>query len=330
MRGEALFPHARFAKGEWLVEAILPKALKKGDAIGVVAPASPPDLARIEKAKSLYEDMGLRVLLAPSVGKRHGYLGGTDAERVADLESMFANEDVRGVFCACGGYGTPRIVDRLNYKLIAEHPKVFWGYSDITCLHVAIHQQTGLVTFHGPMLSSDLGNSELEGTTLAGLSQIMAPRQQVFEQTRQPLHVLAEGMATGKLVGGNLTLLASMIGTPYEIDTKDTLLFIEEIEEEPYRIDRMLNQLRLAGKLDDAAGFVIGNFNGCEPKKRQHSFTLQEVLDDYFSGSGKPCISGFQIGHCSPAFSVPYGARAVLDTERKRLVVEAGVRGEGQ
>ncbi|MBM7838668.1 muramoyltetrapeptide carboxypeptidase [Alkalihalobacillus xiaoxiensis] len=308
------------------MKIVKPSLLKKGDTIGIIAPASPPELKKIHYAKTFYEKKGLKVKLAPSVGKRNGYLGGSDQERIADLEFMFKDQTIKGIFCACGGYGTPRIVDQIDYQLIKENPKIFWGYSDITCLHTAIFQRTGLITFHGPMLSSDLAVDELDAVTINGLNQVFAKTEIMINQSTQPLHTLMQGTANGPIVGGNLTLLTSLLGTPYEIDTNGSLLFIEEIEEEPYRIDRMLNQLRLAGKLDQAAGFVIGHFNQCEPKTPAKSLTLEQVIQRYLVIEGKPSVSGFQIGHCLPVKSIPLGARATLDADCKRLMIESGVK----
>lgn len=176
------------------------------------------------------------------------------------------------------------------------------------------------------MLSSDLAVDELDAVTINGLNQVFAKTEIMINQSTQPLHTLMQGTANGPIVGGNLTLLTSLLGTPYEIDTNRSLLFIEEIEEEPYRIDRMLNQLRLAGKLDQAAGFVIGHFNQCEPKTPAKSLTLEQVIQRYLVIEGKPSVSGFQIGHCLPVKSIPLGAGATLDADCKRLTIESGVK----
>lgn len=303
-----------------------PIPLKAGDTIGIIAPASPPDLGKINHAKKIYEQKGLKVKIASSVGKHYGYLGGSDQERIADLESMFLDQTIKGIFCACGGYGTPRIVDQIDYNIIKQNPKVFWGYSDITCLHTAIFQQTGLITFHGPMLSSDLAINQVDQVTLSGLEQVFSETDLVIDDSLHALQTENPGKVSGRLVGGNLTLLASLLGTPYEIDTTDSILFIEEIEEEPYRIDRMLNQLRLAGKLQRAAGFVIGHFNQCEPKTPAKSLALEEVIQQYLVIDGKPCLSGFQIGHCLPVLSIPLGSKATLDATGKGLIIESGVK----
>ncbi|WZY00440.1 LD-carboxypeptidase [Bacillus sp. FSL W7-1360] len=304
---------------------VKPRALKWGDKIGVIAPAGPPDMTKVVRAKQIYERLGLEVVFSRSLGKQDGYLAGSDEERLRDIEEMFYEPGIRGIFCARGGYGTPRIVDKLDYEMIARNPKVFWGYSDVTCLHVALHQQTGLVTFHGPMLASDLHIEPLPQVTYKGLKQILQPQVMRIDEESGPLETMIGGEVSGKLVGGNLTLLVSLLGTPYEIDTTGAILFLEEIDEEPYRVDRMLNQLRLAGKLHDAVAIVLGSFRHCDAKAPNASRSLAMVLDEYVLGSGKPALKHAQIGHCMPVHAVPYGATAHLDTNKKLLLVEAGV-----
>jgi muramoyltetrapeptide carboxypeptidase len=294
-----------------------------GDTIGVIAPASCGDNDKIAVACRFFEDLGFRICLGEAVGNKRGYLAGTDLERADDLHRMFAAKDVKAIFCVRGGYGTGRIAPLLDFELIRANPKIFWGYSDITFLLNAIFQRTGLVTFHGPMLTSDIAIEDVHPLTLETFRQLLQPQTLRYDETVSPLTVLVEGEASGRIVGGNLTLLASTIGTPFEIDTKGKLLFIEEIEEEPYRVDRMLNQLQQAGKLEDAAGFVIGDFNNCEPVKRKGaSLTLEEVFDDYLIPAGKPVLSGFRIGHCSPNLAIPIGAMGRINTFEKSFTIE--------
>ncbi|WCK55569.1 LD-carboxypeptidase [Aneurinibacillus sp. Ricciae_BoGa-3] len=304
---------------------IKPAALKRGDTVGVVAPAGWPDREKARKAESFFTELGLHVQFGQSLDRKRGYLAGTDQERADELHRMFADKHIRAIFCACGGYGTARVADRLNYDLIAVNPKIFWGYSDITFLHTAIYQKTGLVTFHGPMLASDLAN-DISGPTRDGFRQLFEPQKRTYsDQTGRPFTVLVEGAVSGMLVGGNLTLIVSTLGTPYEIDTKGKLLLIEDVDEEPYRVDRMLNQLRLAGKLRDAAGIILGDFCNCAPSRRGESLTLEQVFADHIVSVGKPTVMGLNIGHCSPHFSVPLGVHAALDTAARTLAMDAGV-----
>lgn len=303
---------------------ITPKRLKKGDTIGIVAPASPPDLESLTRSFTFLENLGLNWKIGEHVNDTHGYLAGTDDNRLADLEAMFADPSIDGIICAGGGYGSARFADRIDYQLIQENPKIFWGFSDITYLHTAIANFTDLITFHGPMLASCVGQETFHDLSAKMFQQLFEPMELHYSEDISPLETLSAGVASGELTGGNLSLLASSIGTKYEIDTKGRLLLIEDVGEEPYCIDNLLNQLRLAGKLSDAAGIVIGDFAKATPKK-DTSLTLQEVLKHYTKDLGKPVVSGFKIGHCEPHFAVPLGAKARLDADSKTLTILPGV-----
>ncbi|MFC7063849.1 S66 peptidase family protein [Halobacillus seohaensis] len=302
-----------------------PKRLHPGQTVGVIAPASPPNLKHLHQSIPFLNELGLHVKIAPHVTSTYGYLAGTDKERVYDLHMMFADRDVDAIICAGGGYGTSRIADSINYKLIKQNPKIFWGYSDITYLHTAIQKKTGLVTFHGPMLSSDVGKEHFDSFSKSMFHQLFQPTLLHYTDAISPLNVISDGVATARLVGGNLSLLVNSIGSPYEIETKDKLLFIEDVGEEPYRIDSFLSQLKLSGKLDEAAGIVVGDFNDAEPKKRNESLTLDQVLHHYFANLDIPVLSGFKIGHCLPHFAVPLGSKATLSSLTASLTIEAGV-----
>ncbi|PLR81718.1 MULTISPECIES: S66 peptidase family protein [Bacillus] len=304
---------------------IKPKRLDKGDTVGVIAPASPPNEENLRRGLSFLEELGLTIKLGKHLFKRNGYLAGSDHDRLEDLHAMFADQQVKAVFCACGGYGTARIADQINYQIISDNPKVFWGYSDITFLHAAIHQLTGLVTFHGPMLASDIGNDDSHPVSRELFRQLFQPELLNYSEQHSRLKTLVAGSARGPLVGGNLSLLTSTMGTPFEVDTKGKLLLIEDINEEPRSIDRMLNQLKMAGKLDDAAGFIVGDFKNCLPE-REDSLTLEEVVNHYIAAAGKPALSGFMIGHCSPNLSLPLGCTAHMDADQKKLSIESGIQ----
>lgn len=304
---------------------VAPRKLERGDAVGVIAPASPPVAERLDKAVEYLKELGLRVKLGRAVGKRCGYLAGTDEERVNDLHEMFQDPDVKAVICACGGYGTGRIAERIDYDIIRNHPKIFWGYSDITFLHIAIQQCTGMITFHGPMLSSDIGKEDVHPLTKRSFQQLFHSMTLSLTEDVSPLETIVKGKAKGRLIGGNLALLVTTLGTPFEIDTREKLLFIEDIDEEPYRIDRMLNHLKMAGKLSDAAGVLLCDFHDCIPKKRDESLMLKDIIQDYIVPEGKPALSGFKIGHSSPNNAIPIGAEGVLDADKKQLVIEPGV-----
>ncbi|MFT8320293.1 MAG: LD-carboxypeptidase [Bacillus sp. (in: firmicutes)] len=298
--------------------------LQKGDTVAVIAPASPPNKENLERGIAFLEKLGLKVKLGNHLFHQYGYLAGSDQQRLADFHWAFTDKEIKGVFCACGGYGTARIAEEIDYSIIASNPKMFWGYSDITYLHLAIYKKTGLSTFHGPMLSSDIGSSSCE-TTNAMFRQLFEPQKISYTEEYSPLETLVEGNASGVVIGGNLSLIASTLGTPVEVDTKSKIVLIEDVNEEPRSIDRMLNQLQSAGKLRDAAGFIIGDFHQCE-SKREKSLTLKEVIDTYITQQGKPALKGFKIGHCSPNIAVPLGVQADLYASTKKVILETGVQ----
>ncbi|MRH43953.1 LD-carboxypeptidase [Aquibacillus halophilus] len=303
---------------------ILPKRITRGDTVGVIAPASPPNYENLQKGITFLQSLGLHVKVGERLKSTYGYLAGTDQERIDDLHSMFADQSVKAVICACGGYGTARISDKLNYRLIANNPKIFWGYSDITYLHTAINQETGLVTFHGPMISSDLAKKDFDQLSKQMFLQLFEPTQIIYTEQLSSLQVVAKGETVAEIIGGNLTLITSTLGTRYEVNTKGKILLIEDVDEAPYRIDSMLNQLQLAGKLDDAAGIVIGNFKHAVAKNELPSLSLDQVLDTYFANLSKPVMKGFNIGHCIPNIAIPLG-KAKLSTNDKKLIIAPGV-----
>ncbi|MEH7443740.1 LD-carboxypeptidase [Bacillus sp. JJ1122] len=303
---------------------VKPERLKKGDTVGVIAPASPPNKENLERGLKFFAELGLNYKLGKSLYLKYGYLAGSDEERLADLHEMFQDDEVKGIICAGGGYGTARIASAIDYKVISRNPKIFWGYSDITFLHTAIRQQGGLVTFHGPMIASDIGKEDSSVISKDQFKQLFHPKELRYTDTISELDELVSGKAEGALVGGNLSLLSSTMGTKFEIDTAGKILVIEDINEEPRAVDRMLNQLYMAGKLQESAGILVGDFNNCVPE-RELSLTLDEVLDHYIKLAGRPALKGFNMGHCSPHIAVPFGTRAQMDTASKTLIVESGI-----
>ena len=304
---------------------IKPERLKKGDTVGIIAPASPPNKENLERGLKFIEEIGLNYKLGKSLYQEFGYLAGSDEERLADLHEMFLDDEVKGIICAGGGYGTGRIASAIDYETINKNPKIFWGYSDITFLHTAIRQQAGLVTFHGPMIASDLGKEDANLISKEQFLQLFSPAELRYTTELSLLEEMIAGKAKGELVGGNLSLLASTMGTSYEIDTFGKILLIEDINEEPRAVDRMLNQLYMGGKLQGAAGIIVGDFNNCVPE-RELSLSLDEVLDHYIKLAGKPAMKGFKMGHCSPHIAVPFGTEAQMDTDTKTLIVESGIK----
>ncbi|MGM9923209.1 MAG: LD-carboxypeptidase [Bacillus sp. (in: firmicutes)] len=304
---------------------VKPRMLKKGDVVGVIAPASPPDQESLQRALGYIENLGLQVKLGEHVFSEYGYLAGKDEERLSDLHAMFADCEVKAIISACGGYGTGRIASYIDYGLIRCNPKIFWGYSDLTFLHTAIRQCSGLVTFHGPMLASDFGKPDFQEITSRYFQQLFHNHDIIYDESISPIETPVAGRAEGQLVGGNLCLLTSTLGTRFEIETDGKILFIEDVNEEPRSVDRMLNQLYMAGKLNNIEGLVIGDFQNCVPGNRTQTLTLDEVLGHYAALINKPTLKGLKMGHCSPHISVPLGTNAVLCTEHKHLIVESGL-----
>jgi len=305
---------------------IKPKRLCPGDTIGVIAPASPGDPELTMAGVQWLEDQGFRVQLGMSVHQTHGYLAGPDAIRAADINAMFASPDIAGIMCLRGGYGTMRLLNLLDYNIIRAHPKVFVGYSDITALHTSIGQRTGLVTFHGPMAASDMGKGVSDYTWDYLFRAITTP-QPLGPISNPPLspspEFIVPGTAQGYLTGGNLSLIAATLGTPYEIDTHGKILCLEEVGESPYRIDRMLTQLLLAGKLQAAAGIVFAVCAGCDADTEHPDFTVEEVLQDRLGDLNKPVLYNLHFGHTVDKATLPLGVMAELATGGLEIIETA-------
>jgi len=307
------------------------KKLKIGDTIGLIGPSGAVRMeGAIERAVETIRRAGFRVKLGESCGKKYGYLSGTDELRARDVNAMFMDDEVDAIICLRGGYGTTRMLDRLDYEAIAAHPKIFVGLSDITAMHIAMLEKSGLCTFQGPMPMSDW-LEDMHPFTYAGLMKVAgcaAPAGELVNHPDYPARrMINPGRAEGMLVGGNLMLITSLLGTPYELDTKGRILFIEEIDEHTYCIDRMLTQLRLAGKFEDCAGVVFGDFNHCEIEFKDYAFTIEEIIRDVVAPSGKPIFMGLQSGHCVPKLTLPFGTRCRIDADACTLtVLESAVR----
>jgi muramoyltetrapeptide carboxypeptidase len=315
---------------------IRPHALKPGDTVGLITPStfvSDPDL--LATAERTVRYFGLNAKWGRNVKKKSGYLGGTVQERVDDLHAMFRDTEIKAVFCLRGGYGSAQLLDRIDYELIRANPKIFIGYSDITAMHLAIHKKTGLTTFHGPVVLSHFSQYTQNQFRAAlfetkPIGSVTNPPESNALRPDHTLRTVRPGKARGRLTGGNLTLISTTMGTPYEIDTRGRIVFLEDVDEEPYRIDRMLTQLRLAGKLDAAAGIIFGECSDCKPKDYKPSFnstfTLGEILDNILGDLKIPVLAGLTIGHTDDQLTLPIGVMAALDTEKGELVMEeAGV-----
>lgn len=312
------------------MELLKPPALRRGDLIGLVSPASTiADTSRIDRAVRYLESLGYRVRIGDHATSVHGYLAGTDSDRAADLHAMFADRAVRAIVAIRGGYGTPRLLPYLNYGLIRRNPKILAGYSDLTALELAIWRKTGLITFHGPMAGVDLAGAPDPFTEEMFWAMLSTKKRRGPLAIPEPAPVaLSPGRATGRLLGGNLALLVSLMGTPYMPDMRESVLFLEDIGEEPYRIDRMLTQLQSAGILRRAGAVLTGQFTDCEPQdKTKPSLTLGEILEETARLAGRPFLTGLPFGHESVKMTLPVGLRARVDAGSGTLeFLEAAVR----
>ncbi len=305
---------------------IKPKKLQVGDKVKIIAPAtkvSDPD--EIQKAIQILDYMKLNYEIGESLKNLEGYKTNSVKTRVNELHDAFEDNTINGIFCIRGGYGSGQILDSIDYDLISNNPKVFIGYSDITALHLSINKFSHLITFHGPVLLSSFSeytisnfNKVIFENKPAGI--LSNPNYISGIRLMYPTRTINSGIAEGCLTGGNLSLICSLMGTKYEIDTKDKILFLEDVEEEPYAIDRMLNQLRLSGKLNDCKGIIFGKCAGCDfNSSRIWDPSLGEVLDYYLKDLNKPVFYGLLIGHTSEQLTIPLGVMARLDADNCNL-----------
>ena len=301
------------------------KKLKFGDTLGFIAPSGAVRTeGAIERAVKETERMGFKVKLGESAGQKYGYLSGSDEVRARDINNMFADDEVDAIVCLRGGYGAMRILDQLDYELIARHPKIFMGFSDITALHIALLNRCDLATFHGPMAAANWADSPLDDFSRESMYRALMSTEPVGELRNPegyPRQTVNPGQAEGQLVGGNLMLIASSLGTPWEIDTKGRIIFIEEVGERTYCVDRMLTQLRLAGKFEDCAGVVFGDFADCPVEYPEFGLTLEEIIRDVVAPSGKPIFTGLRCGHCTPKLTLPFGVKCRMDADECTLTV---------
>ncbi|MCY0874953.1 MAG: LD-carboxypeptidase [Firmicutes bacterium] len=304
---------------------VRPERLRPGDTIGIIAPASPTSRDELARALAIFSTFGYPVRLGRSVHEHVGYLSGSDAVRAYDIHTMFGDDEVKAIVCLRGGYGTLRLLNLLDYSFIARHPKIFVGYSDITALHVAFSQRANLLTFHGPMVAN-----------LAARQPDMQSWHILFDLLSDPAtfptysgdtprsgdgacsFTIHEGSAQGALTGGNLSLLVSTLGTPYEVDTRDKILLIEDVDEQPYRIDRMLTQLLHAGKLHAARGILCTDFKRSETSPQQ-GWRIADVLSDRLSSVPIPAFYGLPVGHCFPNFTLPIGGLIHMDATARQV-----------
>lgn len=302
---------------------VLPDGLKPGDTIGIVSPSSAIfETEPYEIAVESMEAMGLKVKLGSHVKGRYGHLAGLDEERAEELNDMFRDSSVKAIIALRGGSGAARVVDKLDYNAIAANPKIFIGYSDITALHLAIYEKTGLVTFHGP-----LATSTWNGFAVDHFRRLLFDKEPLFmqnpsdkggllTQVNNRTRTMHLGKVRGILLGGNLSVLTGIMGSEYfPSDWDNKILYLEDVGEAIYAVDRMMSQLKLAKVLDHISGFIFGKCTDCNPGRGYGSLTLEEVLDYYIKPLGIPAFSGSMIGHIDDNFTIPNGIEAEIDAD---------------
>lgn len=302
---------------------LLPNALNKGDKIGIISPsAATADRMQFQFAKETFEALGFEVELGKNLRNRRGHLAGSDQERADDLNSMFERKDIKAVICIRGGSGAARILPLIDYQTIKKNPKPLLGYSDITALHQAIHTQTGLITFHGQN-----GTGSWNSFNVKQFENVFFKKELITYENEQikgddlvvkqnRIQTLVKGKAKGKILGGNLSVLTSISGTPYYPDFKNAILYLEEIGEDPYKVDRMMSTLRLNGTLSKIKGFIFGQCTDCNPGGGYGSLTIDDILDDYILPLNIPAYKGAMIGHIPKQFIVPNGAEVEMDADK--------------
>ena len=295
-----------------------PKPLFPGAKVALVAPASAVPENKLENALLLMKKVQLEPVLYPSCyfANRDGYLAATDAQRAKDIMDAFADPSIDGVWCIRGGYGGHRILPLLDKEIICKNRKWFGGYSDVTALHLFFNQECHMQTFHCTMPSTE---PNLDDYTLSYLKKALFGDLFGTLTYSQEITALVSGKAEGILCGGNLSLVAASLGTPWEIDTNGKILFLEDIGEKTYRVDSMLTQLRNAGKFADCAGILLGAWTDCEPEYPERTLLLPEIFRQLLVPAGKPILMDIPCGHCLPTLALPLGARVRMDADTKTI-----------
>jgi muramoyltetrapeptide carboxypeptidase len=329
--GAAVFNPLTFSKILPLDEppVIKPPRLKAGDKLAIIAPGSYISEEELQDSIKNLNQLGFETTFSEKVLLQSGYFAGTDKDRAQDLMEKFSDKRVKGIVCARGGYGCSRILPMLDYDIIRSNPKVLIGYSDITALLYGIYQKSSLISFHGPV-----GTSTFNDYSVNNFKKVLInpERKNVFpnstsgdDENVYGVTSIVKGKGKGRLVGGNLSIMVSLIGTEFDVDYSNKIIFIEEIGEEPYRVDRMLTQLIQAGKFENTAGVMMGIFRKCEGKQQDPSFsntfTLMEVLQDRLNKLKIPVVYGMSFGHVKDKFTIPFGALAELDADKQTFTL---------
>ena len=302
---------------------IKPARLAKGDVIGIAAPASPPkSVAKLSRGIHYLERLGYHVLTGKHVNDKYGYLAGPDEARANDLNELFADPRVKAIIAARGGYGANRILPYIDYDLIRRNPKIFVGYSDITALQLAIFKMTGLVTISGPMVATEFGGKfgrQAEEHFWRCLTSTQ-PLGLLKNPGRKKPRTLRTGNSVGQLLGGNLSMITSLLGTSYMPPVSESVLVLEEVDEPPYKVDRMLHHLKLAGVFSQCSAVALGDFTTCRPSSRKTpSLTIPQILNAVFSDGSIPIVTGLHYGHVKGSLTLPFGIPVRLDASKGGL-----------
>jgi muramoyltetrapeptide carboxypeptidase len=308
---------------------LLPMPLSKGDTVGLISPSSATaERIQFQFAKEALEALGFKVKPGANLEKRRGHLAGTDGERADDLNSMFADKEVKAIICIRGGSGAARILPMINYEWVKQNPKPILGYSDITAIHNAIYSKTGLITFHGPNGTGSWNSFNVrqfeevffKQSLLKFENEKIKGDELIVKQNR--IQTIRPGKSEGVIVGGNLTVLAALAGSGYLPDFNGKILFLEDIGEEPYKIDRMMSTLKLMGALNNLKGFIFGQCTDCNPTGGYGALTLDDIFDDYILPLNIPAYRGAMIGHVPKQFIVPIGARVSMDADEGTFTLQ--------
>ncbi|OPY80077.1 MAG: putative murein peptide carboxypeptidase [Syntrophorhabdus sp. PtaU1.Bin153] len=317
------------------MNSVKPDRLRPGDAVCIVSPGSPSlTPLNFDQGRTKLEHLGYRVVVSPHLNDRYLLFAGTEKARADDINNAFRDDSIRAIICAQGGCGTSQVLPHLDFSLMAEHPKIFVGYSDITALQTAMLNKTGLVTFYGPMATTEFGKG-LTAYTANSLLTLLTETARTLELKNPPAKpgkevlTLYPGTVRGQLTGGCLSIVAAGLGTDFEIDTKDKILFFEDIDEKPHRIDRYLTQLAMAGKFREVRGIIFGTFHRCEYYAGDPYFkfnvTVLDIIKERILPLKIPVILGLQFGHVRNKLTLPVGGQAVLDATNRRIFVEPAV-----
>ena len=308
-----------------------PAALKIGDTIRLVAPSSPPnDRSSLETAISALETLGYNVKYSDTIFGRTGYLAGTDEERARDFQEAFTDEEANAVLCVRGGYGATRILDLIDWELI-EQPKIFMGFSDITALSCVLWKTCEMPSFSGPVLMSDLADGSPDDVSWGHALSLLTGEKKNGQLICEPFNLsypiaLTGGESYGRLMGGNLSLICSLLGTPWFPNFSRSILFLEDVGEGPYRIDRYLTQLKNAGVLEEVAGIVLGDFRYSDANRKndrqQGLQTMEQVFEDRLGGLGVPVLMNVPFGHIKPKLTIPFGSLVILDCEQRNILLQ--------